>query len=37
MKAPRRRLDQRDGVAALLVAAGMEGRDVDPAIAEQAG
>src|SRR3979490_2692432 len=30
-------LDQRDGVAALLVAAEMEGRDVDLGIAEQAG
>src|SRR3981189_1038079 len=29
-------LDQRDGVAALLVAAEMEGGDVDPGIAEQA-
>jgi hypothetical protein len=33
----RHRLDQRDGVAAPLVAAGIEGRDVDPGIAEQTG
>ena len=30
-------LDQRDGVAARLVAAEMEGRDVDLGVAEQAG
>src|SRR6202035_2048012 len=30
-------LDQRDGIAALLVAAQMEGRDVDVAVAKQTG
>src|SRR4030081_689699 len=30
-------LDQRDGITALLVAAEMEGRDVDLGVAEQTG